>query len=89
MCIVIAGCGRVGERPLAEERHDVSVIDSSPEAFAALGSAFDETTHTGSPTTVVRLGKALDDEATSVGYTVGIVLLGLAIVLWASRPHPG
>ncbi len=50
MRIVIAGCGRVGSDlalSLAEERHDVSVIDSSPEAFAALGSAFDGTTHPG------------------------------------------
>lgn len=43
MRIVIAGCGRVGgdlARRLAEEGHDVSVIDDRPGAFKQLGSTF-------------------------------------------------
>ncbi len=35
--------------------------------------------------TVVRLGRALEEEANPVAYVVGMVLLGLAVVLWASR----
>lgn len=50
MRIVIAGCGRVGSdlaRSLADSGHDVSVIDTRSEAFAALGTTFNGTTHTG------------------------------------------
>lgn len=50
MRIVIAGCGRVGSDlalTLAEEGHDVSVIDNRPGAHARLGSTFNGTTHVG------------------------------------------
>lgn len=50
MRIVIAGCGRVGgdlANRLAVVGHDVSVIDSNPEALDGLGTAFNGTTHTG------------------------------------------
>lgn len=50
MRIVIAGCGRVGSDlaiTLAEEGHDVSVIDNRPGVFNRLGSTFNGTTHEG------------------------------------------
>ncbi|MGH8946251.1 MAG: NAD-binding protein [Acidimicrobiia bacterium] len=50
MRIVIAGCGRVGSDlalTLAEEGHDVSVIDNMPGVFDRLGSTFNGTTHEG------------------------------------------
>lgn len=50
MRIVIAGCGRVGSDlaiTLAEEGHDVSVIDNRPGVFDRLGSTFNGTTHEG------------------------------------------
>lgn len=50
MRVVIAGCGRVGSDlalTMSEEGHDVSVIDSRPEAFDRLGSTFNGTTHEG------------------------------------------
>jgi len=48
--VVIAGCGRVGSDlalSLADSGHDVSVIDTNPESFRSLGSAFNGTTHEG------------------------------------------
>ena len=51
MRIVIAGCGRVGSDlaiSLADEAHDVSVIDLDASHFAALGGTFNGTTHEGS-----------------------------------------
>jgi trk system potassium uptake protein TrkA len=48
--VVIAGCGRVGSDlalSLADDGHDVSVVDKSSESFRALGSAFNGTTHEG------------------------------------------
>jgi trk system potassium uptake protein TrkA len=50
MRIVIAGCGRVGSDlavTLAEEGHDVSVIDNRPDTFRRLGGTFNGTMHTG------------------------------------------
>lgn len=50
MRIVIAGCGRVGSDlalTLAEEGHDVSVIDNRPGMFGRLGSTFNGTTYEG------------------------------------------
>ncbi len=50
MHIVIVGCGRVGAHlatALAAREHDVAVIDRRPEAFAALGPAFNGVTITG------------------------------------------
>lgn len=50
MRIVIAGCGRVGSDlaiTLADEGHDVSVIDNRPGVFDRLGSTFNGTTHEG------------------------------------------
>ena len=50
MRIVIAGCGRVGSDlavTLAEEGHDVSVIDDRPDAFRRLGGTFNGTMHSG------------------------------------------
>ena len=50
MRIVIAGCGRVGSDlalTLADEGHDVSVIDNLPGVFDRLGSTFNGTTHEG------------------------------------------
>jgi trk system potassium uptake protein TrkA len=50
MRIVIAGCGRVGSDlalTLADEGHDVSVIDNRPGVFRRLGSTFNGTTHEG------------------------------------------
>jgi len=43
MKVVILGCGRVGStlaRMLSREGHDVSIIDSKPEAFRRLGQKF-------------------------------------------------
>jgi len=43
MKVIIMGCGRVGEqvaRLMADEGHDVAVIDSDPVALARLGSQF-------------------------------------------------
>ncbi len=43
MQIVIAGCGRVGSalaETLADDGHDVTVIDSRPEALDGLGKSF-------------------------------------------------
>lgn len=50
MWVVIAGCGTVGADlalSLADSGHDVAVIDTNPNAFRALGSAFNGTTHEG------------------------------------------
>ncbi|HEX9642390.1 MAG TPA: NAD-binding protein [Acidimicrobiia bacterium] len=47
---MIAGCGRVGSDlalNLAEEGHDVSVIDNRPGVFKSLGSTFNGTIHDG------------------------------------------
>lgn len=51
MRIVIAGCGRVGSDlavTLAEEGHDVSVIDDRSDTFRRLGGTFNGTMHVGS-----------------------------------------
>jgi trk/ktr system potassium uptake protein len=48
--VVIMGCGRVGStlaRSLEERDHDVSVIDSNPDAFRRLGPSFEGTKVTG------------------------------------------
>jgi trk system potassium uptake protein len=48
--VVIMGCGRVGStlaRSLEERDHDVSVIDSFPDAFRRLGPSFEGTKVTG------------------------------------------
>jgi trk system potassium uptake protein len=48
--VVIMGCGRVGStlaRSLEDRDHDVSVIDSNPDAFRRLGPAFNGTKVTG------------------------------------------
>lgn len=50
MRVVIAGCGRVGRDlalSMADDGHDVSVIDSKPEVFRLLGSTFNGTVHEG------------------------------------------
>ncbi len=50
MRIVIAGCGRVGSDlaiRLADEGHDVSIVDSRDGAFDRLGTTFNGTTHDG------------------------------------------
>jgi trk system potassium uptake protein TrkA len=50
MHVVIMGCGRVGStlaRSLEERDHDVSVIDSNPDAFRRLGPSFEGTKVTG------------------------------------------
>ncbi len=50
MRVVIAGCGRVGSdlaRGLADEGHDVSIIDHRAEVFRELGTTFNGTTHDG------------------------------------------
>jgi len=47
MYFIIAGCGRVGARlasVMAEDGHDVVVIDRQRDAFSNLGSAFDGVT---------------------------------------------
>ena len=59
--IVVAGCGRVGSAlalHLAEEGHDVSIIDERPGMFKALGSTFNGTTHFGRPIDVRILKEA-------------------------------
>ena len=61
MRIVIAGCGRVGSYlalHLAEEGHDVSIIDDRPELFKRLGSAFNGTIHHGKPIDIRLLREA-------------------------------
>jgi trk system potassium uptake protein TrkA len=48
--VVIMGCGRVGStlaRSLEDRGHDVSVIDSNPDAFRRLGPSFEGTKVTG------------------------------------------
>jgi trk system potassium uptake protein TrkA len=48
--VVIMGCGRVGStlaRSLEERSHDVSVIDTNPDAFRRLGPSFNGTKVTG------------------------------------------
>jgi trk system potassium uptake protein TrkA len=48
--VVIMGCGRVGStlaKSLEDRDHDVSVIDSNPDAFRRLGPSFDGTKVTG------------------------------------------
>jgi trk system potassium uptake protein len=48
--VVIMGCGRVGAalaRSLEDRNHDVSVIDSNPDAFRRLGPSFGGTKVTG------------------------------------------
>jgi len=43
MYIIIIGCGRVGSQlalMLAEEKHDIVVIDKDPDAFKRLGTSF-------------------------------------------------
>ena len=52
MYVIIAGCHKVGTRlalELAQENHDVVVIDSDPERLAALGSGFNGVTIVGMP----------------------------------------
>ena len=52
MYVIIAGCRKVGSSlamELAQENHDVVVIDSDPERFGALGSGFNGVTITGMP----------------------------------------
>ena len=48
--VVIMGCGRVGStlaKSLEDRSHDVSVIDSNPDAFRRLGPSFDGAKVTG------------------------------------------
>jgi trk system potassium uptake protein TrkA len=48
--VVIMGCGRVGStlaRSLEDRDHDVSVIDTNPDAFRRLGPSFEGTKVTG------------------------------------------
>src|SRR3954452_23013622 len=48
--VVIMGCGRVGStlaKSLEDRRHDVSIIDSNPDAFRRLGPSFNGTKVTG------------------------------------------
>jgi trk system potassium uptake protein TrkA len=48
--VVIMGCGRVGStlaRSLEDRSHDVSVIDTNPDAFRRLGPSFNGTKVTG------------------------------------------
>jgi trk system potassium uptake protein TrkA len=48
--VVIMGCGRVGStlaKSLEDRDHDVSIIDSNPDAFRRLGPSFDGTKVTG------------------------------------------
>ena len=51
MHIIIVGCGRVGAelaKILANEGHNLVVIDKSQDAFVRLGSTFNGLTMTGS-----------------------------------------
>lgn len=52
MYVIIAGCGTVGANlalELAQENHDVVVVDSDPAHFDALGSGFNGVTVAGMP----------------------------------------
>ena len=52
MYVIIAGCHKVGASlalELAQENHDVVVIDSDPDRLAALGSGFNGVTIVGMP----------------------------------------
>jgi len=52
MYVIIAGCRKVGSSlalELAQENHDVVVIDSDPERLNALGSGFNGVTIVGMP----------------------------------------
>lgn len=52
MYVIIAGCRKVGSSlalELAQESHDVVVIDSDPEHLSALGSGFNGVTIVGMP----------------------------------------
>jgi trk system potassium uptake protein TrkA len=60
--VIIGGCGRVGAQvadQLSSEEHDVVIIDANPEAFDAIGSAFNGETLIGNiinKDTLVRAG---------------------------------
>jgi trk system potassium uptake protein TrkA len=61
MRIVIAGCGRVGRElatSLADDGHDVTVIDNRPHALEELGKSFNGTTVTGQAYDVDTLRRA-------------------------------
>ncbi|MBM3243712.1 MAG: TrkA family potassium uptake protein, partial [Candidatus Omnitrophica bacterium] len=50
MHVIIVGCGRVGAelaKLLANEGHNVVIIDKSPDSFDRLGSTFNGLTMTG------------------------------------------
>ncbi|MCL1692661.1 MAG: TrkA family potassium uptake protein [Actinomycetia bacterium] len=59
--VVVAGCGRVGSDlalHMAEEGHDVSIIDDRPGKLEALGTTFNGTTHFGRPIDIRLLKEA-------------------------------
>src|SRR3954466_5891236 len=64
--VVIMGCGRVGStlaKSLEDRRHDVSIIDSNPDAFQRLGPSFNGTKVTGIGFDQTVLERAGIDEA--------------------------
>jgi trk system potassium uptake protein TrkA len=64
--VVIMGCGRVGStlaKSLEDRRHDVSIIDSNPDAFRRLGPSFNGTKVTGIGFDQTVLERAGIDEA--------------------------
>jgi trk system potassium uptake protein TrkA len=59
--VLVVGCGRVGSdlaRHLADDGHDVSIIDESPDKLRALGSTFNGTIHVGLPVDIRVLREA-------------------------------
>ncbi len=61
MNIVIVGCGRVGSRlamRLANQSHDVTVLDEKREAFLRLGTGFSGQTIQGSGLEIAQLERA-------------------------------
>lgn len=61
MRVLVVGCGRVGSDlalHLAEDGHDVSIIDENPDKLRALGSTFNGTTHVGLPVDIRVLREA-------------------------------
>ena len=89
MRVVVAGAGRVGVRlaqSLADDGHDVTVIDSDPRPLEELGKGFNGTTVEGQAFDVVTLRDAGLDETDAF----------VAVVHWRSnliavtedqRPH--
>lgn len=69
MYIIVVGCGKVGSnlaKELADEGHDVVIIDNDPEKFRQLGTGFNGKTVIGVPVDEDILRKAGIEKADAV-----------------------